>query len=107
MPTDPDTHPQQKNAEHVQQTCDDLRPSLGRVQELPDDDTWILDRRRTIGARFRAERERQDLTQEEVILAGRLDRVTIWRVETGQEVRLSTLLKIAHVLNVPLADLVG
>ncbi|MDQ1037290.1 transcriptional regulator with XRE-family HTH domain [Streptomyces sp. V3I8] len=79
---------------------------MGRVQELPDDDTWITDHRRTIGARIRAERERQKLTQEQVILAGRIDRVTIWRVETGEDVKLSTLMKIARVLDVPLADLV-
>ncbi|MFJ2259455.1 helix-turn-helix domain-containing protein [Streptomyces sp. NPDC087844] len=76
------------------------------MQELPDDDAWITDRRRVIGARIRAERERQNLTQEQVILAGRIDRVTIWRVETGQETTLSTLLKIARVLDVPLPDLV-
>jgi transcriptional regulator with XRE-family HTH domain len=76
------------------------------VQELPDDDAWITDRRRVIGARVRAEREHRNLTQEQVILAARIDRVTIWRVETGQEMKLSTLLKIAHVLGVPLSDLV-
>lgn len=77
------------------------------MQELPDDDTWIADRRRAIGARVRAERERQNLTQEQVILAGRLDRVTIWRVETGEDARLSTLLKIARVLDIPLSELVS
>lgn len=77
------------------------------MQEVPDDDDWIPDHRRAIGARIRAERERQNLTQEQVILAGRLDRVTIWRVETGQESKLSTLLKVAHVLGVPLSDLVS
>ncbi|MFF7837526.1 helix-turn-helix domain-containing protein [Streptomyces ossamyceticus] len=76
------------------------------MRDLPDDDTWIHDRRRAIGDRVRAERERQELTQEQVILAARIDRVTIWRVETGQEMKLSTLLKIARVLDVPLADLV-
>lgn len=79
---------------------------MEQVQELPDDDTWIDDHRRAIGDRVRAERERQRLTQEQVILAGRIDRVTLWRVETGQEVVLSTLLKVARVLDVPLADLV-
>lgn len=76
------------------------------MRDLPDDDTWIHDRRRAIGDRVREERERQRLTQEQVILAARIDRVTIWRVETGREMKLSTLLKIAHVLGVPLADLV-
>ncbi|ELP61770.1 helix-turn-helix transcriptional regulator [Streptomyces turgidiscabies] len=76
------------------------------MQDAPDDDTWITDRRRAIGAQVRAERERQNLTQEQVILAARLDRVTLWRVESGEEYKLSTLLRIAHVLEIPLADLV-
>lgn len=76
------------------------------MQDLPDDDAWIADRRRAIGARVRAEREHRNLTQEQVMLAARLDRVTIWRVETGQEMKLSTLLKIARVLDVSLADVV-
>lgn len=76
------------------------------MQDAPDDDTWITDYRRAIGAQVRAERERQNLTQEQVILAARLDRVTLWRVESGEESKLSTLLRIAHALDVPLADLV-
>ena len=74
---------------------------------LPDDDSWIADERRAIGDRIRAERERQNLTQERLILAAGIDRVTIWRVETGEESKLSTLLRIARVLGVPLRDLVG
>ncbi|MEU0109490.1 helix-turn-helix transcriptional regulator [Streptomyces sp. NPDC006251] len=74
---------------------------------LPDDDAWILEARRAIGDRIRAERERQDLTQERLILAAGIDRVTLWRVETGEESKLSTLLRIARVLGVPLAELVG
>lgn len=77
------------------------------MRELPDDDSWIPERRRTIGDRVRAERERQQLTQEQVMLAARIDRVTLWRLETGQETKLSTLLRVARVLDVPLADLTG
>lgn len=76
------------------------------MQELPDDDAWIADSRRVIGARVRAERLHQNLTQESLYLAARVDRVTLQRVEAGEDVRLSTLLRIAHVLGVPLADLV-
>ncbi|MEU0584603.1 helix-turn-helix transcriptional regulator [Streptomyces sp. NPDC006132] len=74
---------------------------------LPDDDAWITEERRAIGDRIRAERERQDLTQERLILAAGIDRVTLWRVETGEESKLSTLLRIARVLGVPLAELIG
>ncbi|QFR00704.1 helix-turn-helix transcriptional regulator [Streptomyces phaeolivaceus] len=76
------------------------------MRELPDDDSWMLDDRRVIGARIRAERKRQRLSQNQLILAARIDRVTIWRVETGRDTSLSTLQRIAHVLDVPLSDLV-
>jgi transcriptional regulator with XRE-family HTH domain len=74
---------------------------------LPDDDSWLTDERRAIGDRIRSERERQNLTQERLILAAGIDRVTLWRVETGEESKLSTLLRIARVLGVPLAELIG
>jgi transcriptional regulator with XRE-family HTH domain len=75
------------------------------VRDLPDDDDWITDRRRVIGDRFRAERLRQNLTQDAVYLASGISRYTLQRVEAGAEVRLSTLIRIAWVLEVPLADL--
>ncbi|MFF0790365.1 helix-turn-helix domain-containing protein [Streptomyces spiralis] len=74
------------------------------MQELPDDDSWLPDQRRAIGDRVRAERERQKLTQEQVMLAARIDRVTLWRLETGHDLKLSTLQRVAFVLDVPLAD---
>lgn len=74
---------------------------------LPDDDSWLADERRAIGNRIRAERELQNVTQERLILAAGIDRVTLWRVETGEESKVSTLLRIARVLGVPLRDLVG
>ncbi|MGA4849483.1 XRE family transcriptional regulator [Streptomyces sp. G5(2025)] len=61
------------------------------MRDLPDDDTLVHDQRRAIGARVREERHRLNLTQEKVILAARIDRVTLWRLETGDEVLLSTL----------------
>ena len=74
---------------------------------LPDDDSWLTEERRAIGDRIRAERERQNLTQEGLVLAAGIDRVTLWRVETGEESKLSTLLRIARVLGVPLAEFLG
>ncbi|MFM9811585.1 helix-turn-helix domain-containing protein [Streptomyces scabiei] len=76
------------------------------MQELPDDDSWIADHRRVIGDRVRAERLHQNLTQEKLYLAARVDRVTLQRVEAGEDVRLSTLLKIARALGMSLAELV-
>jgi transcriptional regulator with XRE-family HTH domain len=77
------------------------------VRDLPDDDDWIADRRRIIGDRFRAERIRQNLTQDAVYLASGVSRYTLQRVEAGAEVRLSTLIRIAWVLDVPLAELLS
>ncbi|WHM32461.1 helix-turn-helix transcriptional regulator [Streptomyces sp. BPPL-273] len=76
------------------------------MRDLPDDDTWIHERRRAIGDRVRAERLRQNLTQDAVWLAAGLSRWTYQRVERGEEWKSSTLLRIAWVLDVPLATLV-
>ena len=77
------------------------------MRDLPDDDEWIADRRRAIGERFRAERLRQNLTQDAVYLTSGVSRYTLQRVESGAEVRLSTLIRIAWVLELPLAELLG
>lgn len=79
---------------------------MGRVRDLPDDDNWLPDLRRAIGERVRAERRRQGLTQDQVWQAAHLDRGTVQNVERGEEVKLGTLLRIAWVLDVPLADFV-
>lgn len=76
------------------------------MRDLPDDEQWIRDRRQDIGARIREERERQGHTQDSMYLAARISRGTYQRVEYGEEVTLGTLLRIAWVLDVPLADLV-
>jgi len=75
------------------------------VRNLPDDDEWISARHRAIGKRLRDERLRKNLTQDQVWQAARVDRRTLQHVENGREVKLSTLLRIAWVLNVPLDEL--
>ena len=77
------------------------------MRDLPDDDDWIAERRRAIGERFRAERLRQNLTQDAVYLTSGVSRYTLQRVESGAEVRLSTHIRIAGVLELPLAELLG
>ncbi|PIB11399.1 transcriptional regulator [Streptomyces sp. HG99] len=64
-----------------------------------------MTRRRAIGDRVRAERRRQNLTQDQVWQAARIDRRTLQHVEAGEEMKLGTLLRIAWVLDVPLPDL--
>lgn len=51
---------------------------------------------------------RQDLTQESVFLAAGINRATLQNIEAGRgNPTIITLLRIAHVLGVPLAELVG
>ncbi|MFC5217350.1 helix-turn-helix domain-containing protein [Streptomyces coerulescens] len=76
------------------------------MRDLPDDDDWTPDRLKVIGERVRAERRRQGLTQDQVWQAARVDRRTVQNVESGREMKVGTLLRIAWVLEVSLADLV-
>lgn len=77
-------------------------------RDLPTDDDWIRSRQQEIGKQICAERLRQNLTQEAVFLAARIDRGTLQAIEAGTaNPTLATLLRVAYVLNVPLADLVG
>lgn len=80
---------------------------MGRVHDLPHDDSWNAEDRRAIGVRIRVERERQKLTQDQVWQAAHIARGTVQRVEAGEDVKLSTLLKILRVLGMPLAALEG
>jgi hypothetical protein len=75
------------------------------VRDLPGDDAWLPERRRAIGARIRDERLRQNATQDAVWMAARISRWTYQRVESGEDCQLSTLLRIAWVLEIPLAEL--
>ncbi|MGI5408752.1 helix-turn-helix domain-containing protein [Streptomyces chartreusis] len=76
------------------------------MRDLPDDDEWTPNQLRIIGARVRAERRRQGLTQDQVWQAARIDRRTVQNVEAGREMKLGTLLRIAWVLEISPADLV-
>ena len=77
-------------------------------RNLPEDDDWIHARRQDIGMRLQTERLRKNLTQEDVFLAAGLDRRTLQAVEAGQaNPTLTTLLRIAYVLDTPLGELLG
>lgn len=76
------------------------------MPDLPDDDSWISDNLQNIGDRVRQLRLERNLTQEQLYLAARISRWTLQRVEAGEESKTSTLLRIAKVLDVPLAELV-
>jgi len=76
------------------------------VPSLPDDNTWLLEERRAIGDRIRVARIRQNRTQESVFLAARVSRSTYQAVEAGAaDARVGTLMRIARVLGIHVADL--
>ena len=76
------------------------------MRDLPRDDDWLTDHFGGIGRRVRAERLRQNLTQDRVWQAAGIDRRTLQNVEAGKEMRLGTLLRISYVLDVPLTTLI-
>lgn len=77
------------------------------MRDLPQDDDWLTEHFGGIGRRVRAERLHQNLTQDQVWQAAGIDRRTLQNVEAGKEMRIGTLLRIARVLDVPPAALLG
>lgn len=68
---------------------------------------WILARRRAVGDRIRELRQWRNLTQEKLADRAGMDRQAVNRIELGhQSPGLDTLIRIAEVLEVPLAELV-
>ncbi|MFM9651983.1 helix-turn-helix domain-containing protein [Streptomyces galilaeus] len=77
------------------------------LPDLPDDDEWIRARLQLIGARIQARRMRQNLTQQAVFLAARIDRGTLQALEAGRgNPTFATLMRVAYALDMPLEDLV-
>jgi transcriptional regulator with XRE-family HTH domain len=77
------------------------------VPREPDPE-WILQQRRRIGDRVRAEREHANLTQEELGHQTGIPRLTVQRIESGAtDARIGWLLRIARHLHVPLSTLLG
>ncbi|MBX9392296.1 helix-turn-helix domain-containing protein [Streptomyces sp. TRM72054] len=73
----------------------------------PEDDAWLNDHARVLGDRIRTERSRRKLTQEQLHLNAGISRDVLQRIEAGRHnPTFFTLLRIARVLDVPLADLV-
>jgi transcriptional regulator with XRE-family HTH domain len=71
------------------------------------DDQFARDAQR-IGQRIREVREHRNLTQEKVFLSVPMNRAHYQDIEAGRaNPTLRTLLRIARVLGVPLAELVG
>jgi DNA-binding XRE family transcriptional regulator len=109
FPGDPTSHGgDQKKPVVTRLTYDHPRQSLCRVlSDRPDDDQWLSRERQRVGGRIRAARLNRNLTQEAVFLAVPLNRSYYQDVEAGRaNPTLETLLSIARVLDMPLAELV-
>lgn len=73
----------------------------------PDDTAWLATRSQTLGARIQAARLHTNMTQEAVFLAVGMSRSRYQEIEGGKaNPTFYTLLRIARVIGVPLADLV-
>ena len=73
----------------------------------PPPDDWVLARRRAIGEQIRTARRARKVTQEALAEAAGLDRQSINRIENGHQAAfIDSLIRIAHALDIPLADLV-
>lgn len=73
----------------------------------PDDDAWLLEHSRVLGDRIRAARKRRRISQEHLHLHAGISRNVLQLIESGRHnPTYFTLLRIARVLDVPLADLV-
>lgn len=74
--------------------------------DLPDDDTRIARERQRIGNSIRATRMDRNLTQEQVVNAIPMNRAHYQEIEAGRaNPTLDTLIRIAHAIGVPFADL--
>ena len=77
---------------------------MPRSNPPPD---WVVARRRQIGDQIRAARLHANLTQEAVANAIPMERPNYNRIEQGHSAAtLDTLLLLADVIGVPLAELV-
>jgi transcriptional regulator with XRE-family HTH domain len=68
----------------------------------------LQDVERAVGRRIKAVRAQKGLTQDQLAELAGLNRVHLYRIETGQQsVTLRTLRIIADALNVKMRDLIG
>lgn len=73
--------------------------------DLPEDE-WERRERQRIGRCIRVAREDANLTQEKVFLAVGMNRSHYQQIESGDaNPTLNTLLRIARVIGMPIADL--
>ncbi|MGW0905074.1 helix-turn-helix domain-containing protein [Streptomyces sp. NPDC002853] len=73
---------------------------------MPDEQPrWITDALRAIGDRIRIRRLHLNMTQETLSYNTDLGRSTIQRMEAGEEIKMSHLLRVAHELRCHVTDL--
>ncbi|NUP23580.1 MAG: helix-turn-helix transcriptional regulator [Streptomyces sp.] len=73
----------------------------------PEHPPWVVDARRAIGDRIRIRRIELNWTQQQLWETANLTRNTIQRMEAGEEMKISHLLRIAEALRTHPRDLLG
>ncbi|MEU2996952.1 helix-turn-helix transcriptional regulator [Streptomyces sp. NPDC006995] len=73
----------------------------------PEHPQWVIDARRAVGDRIRIRRIELDWTQQRLWEAADMTRNTLQRMEAGQEMKISHLLRVAAALRVHPRDLLG
>lgn len=73
----------------------------------PDHPAWVIDARRAIGDRIRLRRIYLGWTQQRLWETADLNRNTLQRMEAGEEMKISHLLRVAEALRVHVRDLLG
>ncbi|WP_327335813.1 helix-turn-helix domain-containing protein [Streptomyces sp. NBC_01324] len=68
---------------------------------------WVIEARQAVGDRIRVRRMELDWTQERLMDAAELSRNTLQRMEAGEEMKVSNLLRVADALRVHARDLLG
>lgn len=88
-------------------TCTQDHQRVYRVpRRPPEDDDWTNRQRQVLAARVRDGRRDQSLTQEELYLAAGISRRSLQAIESGHgNPKLATLMRVAWVLDVHVADL--
>ncbi|MFD5875733.1 helix-turn-helix domain-containing protein [Streptomyces sp. NPDC060322] len=73
----------------------------------PEHPAWVIDARRAVGDRIRVRRMELNWTQERLFEEAGLTRNTLQRMEAGEEMKISHLLRVASALRVHVSYLLS
>lgn len=73
----------------------------------PEQPHWVIDARRAVGDRIRIQRMELNWTQQRLWEAAGITRNTLQRMEAGEEMKLSHLLRVAEALRIHVSHLLS